>query len=248
MFDSKLSIAIDAYQSETRDLLLNVTVPATSGFTSALQNIGKIRNRGLEIMLSTNQSFACGLNWEGSFAFSTNKNKVLALGPGQEQILFRSGLNDDSYIVQVGESLGSFYGYKVNGIFTSQEQFDTTPHLEGQKQGVGDFIYADINGDNKVDANDRTIIGNANPDFTWGLNNTFRWKDIDFGFGLEGKHGGKIFNATTGTWLKHGVTTSKSMARTRLPAAYGLTEPRAIPDHPHGMSKTHHLLESAVYP
>lgn len=196
LFDSKLSIAIDAYQSETRDLLLNVTVPATSGFTSALQNIGKIRNRGLEIMLSTNQSFACGLNWEGSFAFSTNKNKVLALGPGQEQILFRSGLNDDSYIVQVGESLGSFYGYKVNGIFTSQEQFDTTPHLEGQKQGVGDFIYADINGDNKVDANDRTIIGNANPDFTWGLNNTFRWKDIDFGFGLEGKHGGKIFNAT----------------------------------------------------
>lgn len=196
LFGSKLNIAIDAYQSETKDLLLNVTVPATSGFTSALQNIGKIRNRGLEVMFSTNQSFACGLNWEGSLALSTNKNEVVALAPGQKQILYRSGLNDASYIVKVGESLGSFYGYKVNGIFTSQEQFDSTPHLEGQKQGVGDFIYEDVTGDGKVDANDRTIIGNANPKFTWGLNNTLRWKNFDLGFGLEGKHGGKIFNAT----------------------------------------------------
>ena len=68
--------------------------------------------------------------------------------------------------------------------------------MEGQSQGVGDFIYADINGDKKVDANDRTIIGNANPDFTWGFNNTLRWKNVDLGLGIEGKHGGEIFNAT----------------------------------------------------
>lgn len=196
LFDSKLNVAVDAYQSETSDLLLNVTVPASSGFTSALQNLGKIRNKGLEIMLSTSQQFGKDWSWDGSLTFATNKNEVVELAPGQEQILYSSGLSDGSYIVKVGESLGSFYGYRVDGIFTSQEQFDSTPHLEGQKQGVGDFIYADINGDKKVDANDRTIIGNANPDFTWGFNNTLRWKNIDLGFGLEGKHGGEIFNAT----------------------------------------------------
>ena len=196
LFDSKLNIAVDAYQSETSDLLLDVTVPASSGFTSALQNLGKIRNRGLEIMLSTSQKFGNDWSWDGSLTFATNKNEVVELAPGQEQILYRSGLSDDSYIVKVGESLGSFYGYRVDGIFTSQEQFDSTPHLEGQSQGVGDFIYADINGDKKVDANDRTIIGNANPDFTWGFNNTLRWKNVDLGLGIEGKHGGEIFNAT----------------------------------------------------
>lgn len=195
-FNNKLQLAFDAYQSETSDLLLNVVVPATSGFTSALQNIGKVRNRGLEVMLSTSLKLAKALSWDGSLTFSTNKNEVVALAPGQEQILYSSGLSDASFIVKVGESLGSFYGYRVDGIFTSQSQFDSTPHLEGQKQGVGDFIYADINGDKKVDANDRTILGNANPDFTWGFNNTLRWKNVDFGLGIEGKHGVEIFNAT----------------------------------------------------
>ena len=72
LFDSKLNIAVDAYQSETSDLLLNVTVPASSGFTSALQNLGKIRNKGLEIMLSTSQQFGNDWSWDGSLTFATN--------------------------------------------------------------------------------------------------------------------------------------------------------------------------------
>lgn len=194
-FNNNLQVTLDAYQATTNDLLLNVTVPASSGLTSALQNVGKIRNRGIEMMLSTYQELNKDWSLDLSLALSTNQNKVLALGPGQEQILYASGLADPSFIVKVGESVGSFYGYKVLGVFESQEQFDSTPHLENASQGVGDFIYADINKDGKVNEEDRTIIGNANPDFTWGLNGTIGWKNIDFGFGIEGKHGQQVFNA-----------------------------------------------------
>lgn len=188
-------VAIDAYQSKTTGLLLDVTVPATSGFTTALQNIGSVRNRGIEAMISTTQKFGHDWTWEGSLVMSHNQNKVLALGPGQTQMLARSGLADDSYIVRVGESLGSFYGYEIDGRFLTQEEFDKYPHIDAN-QGVGDFKYVDTNNDGKVDADDRVILGNANPKFTWGFNNTLRWKSLDFTFNIEGKHGQQIFNAT----------------------------------------------------
>ena len=96
-------------------------------------------------MLSTYQELNKDWSLDLSLAMSTNQNKVQALGPGQKQILYASGLPDPSFIVKVGESIGSFYGYKVIGVFESQEQFDSTPHLENANQGVGDFIYADTN-------------------------------------------------------------------------------------------------------
>lgn len=195
IWNNNLQVTIDAYQATTKDLLLNVTVPATSGLTSALQNVGKVRNRGLEVMLSTYQELNKDWTLDLSLAMSTNQNKVLALGPGQKQILYASGLPDPSFIVKVGESIGSFYGYKIKGVFESKEQFDSTPHLENANQGVGDFIYEDTNNDGKVNEEDRVILGNANPDFTWGLNGTLGWKNFDFGFGIEGKHGQQVFNA-----------------------------------------------------
>ena len=169
-WDNKLQVSFDAYSATTRNLLLNVTVPATSGLTSALQNVGKVRNQGLEMLISTYHEFNKDWRLDLSLSMATNRNEVLALGPGQTQILYASGLTDPSFIVKVGEPVGSFYGYKVLGVFKTQEQFDSTPHLENANQGVGDFIYADTNNDGKVDESDRVILGNANPDFTWGLN------------------------------------------------------------------------------
>lgn len=195
-WDNKLQVSFDAYSATTRNLLLNVTVPATSGLTSALQNVGKVRNQGLEMLISTYHEFNKDWRLDLSLSMATNRNEVLALGPGQTQILYASGLTDPSFIVKVGEPVGSFYGYKVLGVFKTQEQFDSTPHLENANQGVGDFIYADTNNDGKVDESDRVILGNANPDFTWGLNGTIGWKNLDFGFGIEGKHGQQVFNAT----------------------------------------------------
>ncbi len=195
LFNSQINISADYYKSSTEDLLLNVAVPSTTGFVSSLQNIGELENTGFEFIISTSQNFG-NLTWNGSFNVSTNENRIVSLGPGQDRFLTGSGLNNPSFILQVGESIGSFYGYQVNGIFESQAQFDSTPHLEGQNQGVGDFIYADTDNDGDVDADDRTILGNSNPDFSWGFTSDFKYKGFDLSFNLIGKHGVERFNAT----------------------------------------------------
>ncbi|MDJ1470284.1 SusC/RagA family TonB-linked outer membrane protein [Xanthocytophaga flava] len=194
LFKNRISLSVDYYHSNTNHLLLDVTVPGSSGFQSSLQNIGKLENKGLEVLLTTSLHLG-KLTWNGSANFATNRNKVLALAPGQNQFLVNGGLNDPAFIVRVGESIGSYYGYKVLGVFKTEEQFKNTPHLMGQNQGVGDFIYADVDGDGDVDANDRTVLGNNNPKFTWGFTNSFTYKGVDVSFTIQGKHGVKIFNA-----------------------------------------------------
>lgn len=195
IFNRAVQVSVDAYQSITKDLLLNVTVPATAGLTSSLQNIGKIENKGIEVIFSTTRRFANELTYNGSLVLAANKNKVKALAPGQTQILFSSGLADPSFILRVGEPIGSFFGYQVNGVFKTQEEFNSTPHLTGANQGVGDFIYTDTNNDGKVNDEDRIILGNANPKFSWGFNNSLKWKNIDLGINIQGKHGQQVFNA-----------------------------------------------------
>lgn len=193
-FDNKFAITADYYQSNTEDLLLNVTIPSSSGFQTSLQNIGEMRNTGIELTLSTNQKFGA-FTWNGSINFSKNKNEVLALAPGQTQFITNGGLNDPAFIVRVGEAIGSYYGYKVLGVFKTQAEFDATPHLENANQKVGDFIYADVNGDGKVNVDDRTILGDNNPDYTIGFQSSFGFKNFDLSFNVQSKQGFELFNA-----------------------------------------------------
>ncbi|PRD46130.1 SusC/RagA family TonB-linked outer membrane protein [Sphingobacterium haloxyli] len=195
-FHGKLALTADYYRADTEDLLLNVTVPGTSGFTNSLQNIGKVQNKGFEFLLSTEQQIGRDIWWSGSINFSANKNKVVELGPGQHQFLQNGGLTDPAFIVRVGEPIGSYFGYRVDGTFQTLDQFNSTPHLEGQNQAVGDFIYADTNGDGRVNADDRVILGDNNPRFTWGFANTLRYKSFDLAFNIQGKAGFEVFNAT----------------------------------------------------
>ncbi|MFS4456150.1 SusC/RagA family TonB-linked outer membrane protein [Maribacter sp. 2304DJ31-5] len=199
LFSNKLTLSADYYVSNTRDLLLQVTLPGSSGFTSSLQNIGEVQNKGFELQLGTTQQFG-ELKWTGTLNYYTNENEIISLGPGQDRILFGAadgftGLPGQYFALQVGESTGSFFGYKVDGVFESQAQFDSTPHLEGQNQAVGDLIYVDNDGDGDVDADDRTIIGNSNPDFSWGFGSTFEFKGFDLAFNLQGEHGAELFNS-----------------------------------------------------
>jgi TonB-linked SusC/RagA family outer membrane protein len=195
LFAGKVNFTADYYRSNTDDLLLDVKVPGSSGFNTSLRNIGEIENKGFEFALSTEQRITAELSWSASVNFSTNQNKVLALGPGQSQFLASAGLTEPAFIVRVGEPIGSYFGYKVLGTFKSREQFDKTPHLQGVNQNVGDFIYADANGDGKVNADDRVVLGDNNPDYTWGFNNTLKFKGIDLSFNVQAKQGYELFNA-----------------------------------------------------
>ncbi|MCB0743095.1 MAG: TonB-dependent receptor, partial [Ignavibacteriae bacterium] len=189
LFDNKVSFTADYYKAITNDLLLNVPVPAHSGNTSSLRNIGKVQNSGLEFALNLSKIKLGRVKWNSTINVSTNKNKVLELGPGQERIL------TNFHVTEVGKPLGSYYTYRKIGVFNSQEQIDNAPiHPE---QRLGDYIFADIDGDGKITSNDKEISGDFFPDYTFGFYNKFKYRNVSLSFLIQGKQGYEIFNGTS---------------------------------------------------
>lgn len=191
LFNNRLYLIVDYYHRITKDLLLSVNVPSLTGFTTAYKNIGKMENKGWEFGLTT-RNLTKGVIWNTSVNLSFNRNKVLALGPNGDPIRTASGSLSDLNITQIGSPIGSFYGYKQIGIFQNQADLDANPH--DVTSHPGDVKYADIDGDGKITASDRTILGNNQPDFIYGMTNTFSYKGIDLSIAIQGTQGGKTLN------------------------------------------------------
>ncbi len=191
ILDSRLSLSLDLYDRETTDLLMNVDIPTITGFTNAMQNIGKMRNKGIEITVNGVPFRNKDFNWDVTGNISVNRNEVLALGPTGDPI-FSDGGAGTTHITQIGSPIGCFYGYKMLGVFKTQAELDAYPHLADTN--VGDVKFEDVNGDNKIDADDRTIIGNNMPDFIWGMTNTFTFKNFDASFALQGVVGSEVLH------------------------------------------------------
>ncbi len=190
--NNKITASLDYYVSTTNNLLLQVPVPAHSGFTSSLQNIGKVENIGIEFSVKANYDLG-PIKATTSFNIASNKNKVLALGPGQKEII--SGRN----ITRIGNELGASYGYKTAGIFTSQQQIDSTPSLSSAQ--VGEYIYVDSNGDGQITSADRVALGSIFPDYTFGINTRFSYKNFDLSAVLQGVQGVHIHDRTISVLL-----------------------------------------------
>ena len=190
-FAKNFNFTADVYRANTTDLLLDVPVPSASGYSSSLQNIGEMRNQGVELMLGMNKDLSASSNLSVSVNFSANQNRVLALGPDQNQIISSGGLTG-SHITQIGRAVGEFYGYRVLGKFESAAQLASTAQFG--KQAVGDFIYQDLDGNGVVNADDRVILGNNNPDFELGLNISYRYKNFDFSASAYSKQGVQVIN------------------------------------------------------
>lgn len=195
LFNSRINITTDVYLKRTRDLLLNVTIPSSSGFSSAIKNLGKVENRGIELSIST-KNIDGAFQWSTDFNFLSNRNKVLDIG-GAPQIfageVANIAQNVNSGIIRVGEPLGSFYGYVTDGVYQSAAELTALTDASAKK--VGDRKYKDLNNDKKIDDNDRTIIGRAQPNFLGGISNTFSYKGVDLTIFLQGVSGNKILNA-----------------------------------------------------
>lgn len=170
---------------------MNVDIPTITGFSNAMQNIGKMRNKGLEITVTGIPFKKEQFTWEATGNISVNRNKVLALGPTGDPI-FSDGGAGTTHITMIGEPIGSFYGYKMTGIFKTKEELDNYPHFADTQ--VGDVMFEDVNGDKVIDADDRTIIGNNMPDFTWGMTHTFILKNFDASFSLQGVVGNDVLH------------------------------------------------------
>lgn len=193
LFENRVRFTTDYYRKKTTDLIYNVSIPSTSGYQTMLTNIGSVENKGLEFSIESD-NFTGNFRWNTSFNISFNKNKVLELGgePYKE-------IPDASYLgsfrrLVVGQPLGVFYGYRFDGIFQNTDE--TAAQISSASPiGVGLRRYKDLNGDKKVDAaNDREILGDANPDFFGGLTNTFTYKGLELNVFFQYCYGNKIFN------------------------------------------------------
>jgi TonB-linked SusC/RagA family outer membrane protein len=186
---NKFTVSADYYYSVTKDLLLNVPVPEQSGFSSSIQNVGKIQNSGLELELAGNNIDLGPVTWGFSGNIATNQNKVLALAPGQDQIISGSV---SQFLTRVGGPIAQMYGYNIIGVYKTQDQLNSTPRLAGTL--LGDYIVEDLNGDGVIDLNDRKTFGTYNPKLTYGFSSNFAYKNIELSFSLVGIVGRKIFD------------------------------------------------------
>ena len=191
-FNDRLQFTADYYRKKTSDLLLNVPNALTSGYGTILKNVGAIENKGIELNLQGNP-IAGNFNWNTNLNFGINRNKVLALSEGVNEIsLGGPGLPNfgNTIFLEVGQPLGVLKGYIQNGIWGTAEAAEATKF--GTIPGAPKYI--DQNLDGVIDSKDITRMGNTFPKFTYGWNNTFSFKNLDLNVFLQGSDGNKIYN------------------------------------------------------
>ncbi|GAA5222342.1 TonB-dependent receptor [Membranihabitans marinus] len=193
-FNDRLFFSVDYYNSETDNLLLNVPIPTVSGFTSALQNLGAIRNSGVEFLFKGNIINTDDFDWTTNFNISSNKNEVLKLGEEGDPII-SGGAIGGIHITEIGGELGAFYLLEQEGIFQTQEEIENSATWNiSRGTWPGDVKYKDNNNDGVIDANDRVVVGSPFPDFIWGLSNSFKYKNIDLNVVLNGVQGNSVLH------------------------------------------------------
>lgn len=210
LFDNRVFLLADYYDTKTSDLLLNVSISAVSGFQTTLQNLGEVKNSGFELALRT-KNFVGDFTWDTDFNLSTNKNEVISLNENNEPI-FSAGSAGVRHVTRVGDPIGSYFGYVVNGIYQTQAEIDNAPvDTQAPDPSPGDFRFKDVDGDGEITPDDRTVTGSYFPDFTWGINNRFTFKGLDLSFLIQGVEGNEILNLTS-RHLKNGEANFNSYA------------------------------------
>lgn len=232
-FKNRLTITAEAYSKTTTDLLLDVQLPLSSGYETALKNIGSFSNKGFELTINSINIDNSVFKWRSDFTFSFNRNKVLDLGDKFE-FYFDANIFPSKFmneiLIRVGQSTGIYYGYIEDQIINNQTEAANSPIQVGV--GIPDInnngqvkIY-DVNGDGLINSYDKVPIANTNPDFIGGLNNEFTYKNFDFSFFLRFSYGNDVINGNIGNLDKGNINnwnTLKSMSDNSYSAAYNPT-------------------------
>lgn len=212
VFDARVNLEVDAYRKRVKDLLLEVPLPlyagtsGTGAIANPLDNVGTMENRGLEFSLNT-VNLDGDFRWTSDIVFTMNRNEVVAMNDDSDFLDRSIGFFDTASRTVVGEPAAQFYGYVVEGIFTTAEELQKAENGEDgyalpegndvhEEQGtwLGDLRFKDLNGDGMINEQDRTFIGNPTPDFVYGVTNRFRYRGIDLSVFVNGNYGNEIFN------------------------------------------------------
>jgi TonB-linked SusC/RagA family outer membrane protein len=197
LFKSAVDGSVEWYNRKTSDMLYPVPLPSTAvGLgTSPFQNVGDMSNKGVEVGLNYHygRSQDSPFKFDLGVNFSKNVNKIVALAPGINEQPYGSFRSLTTSILKVGQPFGAFYGYDVTGIIQSDADLAAGPAYSGAR--VGGFKFRDVNGDNKIDPADRTIIGDPNPDFFYSLNLNASYKNFDIAMFFNGVQGNDLYDA-----------------------------------------------------
>lgn len=227
VFDSRIKLTADWYLKNTRDLLLQATIPASSGYTSAMLNVGSMQNMGYEVTIDLVPVQKKNFTWNMNFNIAINRNKVTALTNDQYSLL-RSVSWDQRfnaqypYITQVGKPSGMMYGFIYEGTYKPEEFNGGTSLKDGiaymtsvgqDKVRPGDPKYRDINKDGLIDDNDRTVIGCGQPLHTGGFGNTFNFYGFDLNIFFSWSYGNDVINANR-LYFENGSITNTNQLKT----------------------------------
>ncbi len=210
MFNNRINLSVEWYNNQISDMLMLCTIPSSTGYTKQYQNIGKMRNRGWEFSLNTVNIATHGFQWTSTLNMSFNKSKVIALEGEVQQKTFSAGDNRSgsvNYYAVVGRGLGDMYGYKYDGIYTTDD-FNQLPDgtwelkdgvvrpEDGRTAQPGDIKFAADNEDGTQFTKQAVKIGNGTPDFFGGFSNQFTYKGFDLNVFLKFSVGNDVYNAT----------------------------------------------------
>ncbi|MFA9391491.1 MAG: SusC/RagA family TonB-linked outer membrane protein [Prolixibacteraceae bacterium] len=202
LLDQRLTITLDAYLKNTKDMLVPMSVPISTGYSDIAVpfiNAGEIVNKGIEFTASSRNIDGI-LKWDTDFNISFNQNKVKSLNDTIPMLRGDVGFNYSIARIETGKPVDIYYGFITEGIFQNQQEVEAHAlQVPGNDQynrtSAGDIRYVDLNSDGVIDDNDRTYLGDPNPDFIFALNNTFRYKGFDLNIFLQGVYGVELFNA-----------------------------------------------------
>ena len=199
-WQDRVTLTADVYHKRTDGLLQNVTQAPNTGYSSAWVNSGRVTNLGLELAADVRilTGTTGGPAWTLSANIAGNRNRIVSLGATEEQFSNRlgagGGLEVNPFIEKPGLPIGSIWGYQTDGIFKDQAAVDAYKSVQPDAQ-VGDYRYKDLNGDGHLTDADRTMIGNVNPDYIFGITNRVTLGRFDVSVLVQGVHGNNIINA-----------------------------------------------------
>lgn len=249
LFNSRVNLSVDAYIKNTNDMLVKASIPITSGFedtTTTYTNAGKVRNKGVEMTLRT-INLQGPLSWETSVTATCNKNEILDLNSETPMYINQIG---NSYVtmLKAGYPINVFYGYVTDGIFQNQKEVDV--HATQVGAAPGDIRFKDLNNDGVINDEDRTVLGNPNPNWFFSMSNNLSYRGFELSVFLQGVAGNKIYNANNidneGMSAAYNQTTAVLNRWTGEGTSYSM--PRAVWGDPNQNSRvSNRFVENGSY-
>jgi len=188
LFKDRIALEVDVYNKLTNNMLLSAPVPSSTGYSVVTENIGSMRNRGVEFNLNTANIVSRNFSWNTTFNISINKNKVISLANDNSDVFPGPSYVSETNIARVGQSMGSFYGLVRLGTWATKEAAEAASY----GRLPGDLKFLDLNNDGKINALDRTIIGKGIPDGYGSFINTFRYKSFDLIVDIQFMYGNDV--------------------------------------------------------